>query len=264
MFKTRVLTALVGVPVFLLIVYLGGFIYVGLVTFLALLGLREYFTIMEKTSWQPVQWPGYIFLPLIFLSVYLVKDISLVLLLWLLLFMFYSLAPVFFPLKIKYWESALSFWGIVYLGALSSFIIAIRSLSEGFYLSLVLLVMVWSSDIMAYLVGRSVGKRPLARISPKKTIEGTIGGIAGSGISGLVFAAVLPMESLTMISGGLLGIIVGGIGALGDLTQSALKRSVNVKDSGHLFPGHGGVLDRFDSLFFSAPLFYYFIKYIGL
>ena len=259
MFITRVLTGIIGVPLLLFFVHLGGYIYGLLLVLLAVIGLREYYTLMEKTGWGPVPLPGYVFIPLLFYAIYL-ESISLTALLWMLLFALFSLLPVFLPTRIKYWESALSFWGIVYLGALSSFLLAIRLLPEGFYLTVIMLAMVWASDILAYLVGSSLGRIPLAKkVSPKKTVEGTLGGIAGSCAAGLLLAGLLPQTVLTVVSGGLLGILVGGAGALGDLTQSALKRSVDAKDSGALFPGHGGVLDRFDSLFFAAPLFYAYI-----
>lgn len=264
MFKTRVLTAIVGVPALLFFVYLGGYFFGALVILLALTGLREYFTLLKKSGWEPVKSPGYIFLPLVFFAVFTYKY-SLAISLWLLLFLLFTLLPVFFPSRISYWESAVSFWGIVYLGALSSFLIAIRLMPEGLYLTVILLALVWTTDIMAYLVGSSVGKRPLAKkISPKKTVEGTIGGIIGSSVSGMVLAGVMPVTMLTIASGGLLGAVIGGAGTLGDLTQSALKRSADVKDSGVFFPGHGGVLDRFDSLLFAAPFFYFYIKFFSL
>ncbi len=257
MLRTRVLTALVGVPLLLFFVYLGGYVYGSLVTVLALLGLREYFQLVEKAGWVPAKLPGVLFLPILFGAV-LLENYFLVFLLWVFLYLFFTLLPIFFPATFTYWGTAASFWGLVYLGVLPGYLLLLRSLETGFYLTVFLLVLVWITDIMAFFVGRSMGKRPLAKkISPNKTVEGTVGGIAGSFLAGMLLGAVLPVSPLTWLSGGLLGLLVGGAGTLGDLAQSALKRSVDVKDTGTFLPGHGGMLDRFDSLLFAAPVFYY-------
>jgi len=263
MLWTRVLTALVGVPLLLFFVYLGGYVYGTLVTVLALLGLREYFLLVEKAGWVPVKLPGYLFLPIMFGSLFL-ENYFLVFLLWVFLFLLFTLLPVFSPATFTYWGTAASFWGLVYLGVLPGFLLVIRSLEAGLYLTFFLLVLVWITDIMAFFVGRSLGKRPLAKkISPNKTVEGTAGGIAGSLLAGMLLGAVLPVPSLTWLGGGLLGLLIGGAGTLGDLAQSALKRSVHVKDTGTFLPGHGGMLDRFDSLLFAAPVFYYCFYFLS-
>lgn len=257
MLWTRVLTALIGIPLLLFFVYLGGYVYGSLVTGLALLGLREFFLLVEKAGWTPVKLPGYLFLPVMF-GALLLGNHFLVLLLWVSLFLVFTLLPVFYPGRFTYWGTAASFWGLVYLGVLPAYLLLIRSLEAGLYLTVFLLALIWITDIMAFFVGRSLGKRPLAKqISPNKTVEGTMGGIAGSLVAGVLLGAILPVPSLTWLGGGLLGLLIGGAGTLGDLAQSALKRSVHVKDTGSFLPGHGGMLDRFDSLLFAAPVFYY-------
>lgn len=261
MFKTRLLTAVIGVPVLLFFVYIGGYFYGLFLAFLAIIGLKEYYSIMKKGGWNPVEVTGYLFLPLAFIAVYR-QNFPLLISLWVLFFITFNVFPVFFHSKVKYWESALSFWGIVYTGGLLSFFLAIRLLPDGFYLTLYFLILIWSVDVLAYLVGSSIGKRPIAKkISPRKTVEGTISGIGASCLAGAVMPWIFSLQYLNIYNGAFLGLIVGITGTLGDLSQSVLKRSVNVKDSGDFLPGHGGILDRFDGLLFAAPFFYVFIRY---
>jgi phosphatidate cytidylyltransferase len=119
----------------------------------------------------------------------------------------------------------------------------------------------WASDTAAYFVGKKMGKRKLApKLSPDKTIEGALGGIAGS-ITGLFLVyLIFPAGSPAIVLA--LGLLVGIFGLLGDLFESSLKRTAGIKDTGFIIPGHGGVLDRFDSMIFTAPAVYYFVALI--
>jgi phosphatidate cytidylyltransferase len=123
-----------------------------------------------------------------------------------------------------------------------------------------LLLIVWMNDIAAYIIGTAVGKRKLApKISPKKTIEGSIAGIVFSVATIILLNRWLQYDLSKLF---FIGMTVSIIGQFGDLFESMLKRSADIKDSGTIIPGHGGVLDRFDSLLFAAPVFYYCIVYI--
>lgn len=117
---------------------------------------------------------------------------------------------------------------------------------------------IWAADIGAYIMGKWLGRTRLSDISPKKTVEGAIFGLLGSVIVAELGAWYLawPYWSAT---GLLLGILIGIVSLLGDLTESMMKRDAGVKDSGQLIPGHGGILDRTDSYVFTAPLVYYFV-----
>lgn len=264
MLKTRVLTALVGVPVFLFFVYLGGYWYGLIILLISIIGLKEYYSLMRKGGWNPVEMTGFIFVPLALFAVFN-ENMPLLISLWVLFFAAFSLFPVFFHTKVKYWESAISYWGILYTAGLASFLLIIRLLPDGLVLTIMLTVLIWSVDIMAYLFGSLLGKTPLAKkISPKKTIEGTIAGLAGSTLTGLLLYRLFLLPYLNIQAALFLGLMTGIAGTLGDLSQSALKRAVNAKDSGDLLPGHGGILDRFDSLLFAAPFFYIYFKYFLL
>ncbi len=153
---------------------------------------------------------------------------------------------------------AASLFGILYVTLLFGHFILIRQLSEGIAMVFFVLIVTWLADTGGFIIGLRWGRRPLApMLSPKKTIEGFWGGLLFSLLGALLchlwfasFASVLHSAAL--------GLFLGLWGTFGDLTESAIKRSVQVKDSGTLIPGHGGVLDRIDSLLLSAPAFYYY------
>lgn len=117
---------------------------------------------------------------------------------------------------------------------------------------------VCAADIAAYVFGKQIGRTPLSSISPKKTVEGALGGFGASGLTGALSSLVLQWP-YAPFSGGLLGLLIGVISLLGDLTESIMKRDAGVKDSGTIIPGHGGILDRMDGYIFTAPLVYYFV-----
>jgi phosphatidate cytidylyltransferase len=124
------------------------------------------------------------------------------------------------------------------------------------------LLVTWAGDTGAYFVGRAFGRRPLfASVSPKKTVEGAVGGVFVSILAGVAGGAWL-LPDLDLRDSILLGAVGGIVGPIGDLVESLLKRDFGVKDAGEVIPGHGGVLDRFDSLFFVAPVVYYYLKYL--
>ena len=131
-------------------------------------------------------------------------------------------------------------------------------LPSGLTLTFLAFACIWAADIGAYIFGRLLGRTPLSSISPKKTVEGAVFGIAGSVLVG-IFGAWYLGWPVWLLSGASLGILIGISSLLGDLTESLMKRDAGVKDSGQLIPGHGGILDRTDSYVFTAPLVYYFV-----
>lgn len=124
------------------------------------------------------------------------------------------------------------------------------------------IILIWSTDTFAYLTGRAIGKHKLySKISPNKTIEGSIGGLVFTLITASILAHYFTQYSLTQWLG--LSVIISIFGALGDLVESMFKRAANIKDSGNLIPGHGGVLDRFDSLLYASPFIYFYLQLIS-
>jgi len=155
---------------------------------------------------------------------------------------------------------ALSLGGAIYIGLLLSHFILLRDLSEGWGWTLLAFFPAWANDAGAYFVGRWIGEHPFApRISPKKTWEGSIGGwISGIGV-GTLMGVVL---RLPLLHASLLGLLISLAATGGDLVESMFKRWAGVKDSGRLIPGHGGVLDRIDSLLFSVAAVYYYLIWV--
>jgi phosphatidate cytidylyltransferase len=151
--------------------------------------------------------------------------------------------------------------GILYVGWLLSYLVALRGLDNGRNWVFFALFTTFASDTAAFFVGRALGKRRLApQISPGKTWEGAIGGVFGAIIVSLFF--ILPTPLTLHLNWGqaiLLGLLVSIFGQLGDLVESLFKRNMGAKDSGRLLPGHGGMLDRMDSIIFAGIVVYYYV-----
>jgi phosphatidate cytidylyltransferase len=182
-------------------------------------------------------------------------DLLIVSTLALLVAMLFSSTPIEHRLK----DSTVTLFGVLYIGLTLSTLVSTRALPAGEWFVLFVALVTWAADTGAYYAGTLWGKHLLApSVSPKKTVEGLFGGMALAVASAfLAHAWFLPqLSKLDML---ILGILLTGSGLLGDLCESAIKRSVGVKDSGGILPGHGGMLDRLDSLLFTAPTFYYYV-----
>jgi len=155
---------------------------------------------------------------------------------------------------------ALSLAGALYVGWLASYFVLLRELPGGLGWVLLALFATWLCDSFAYTFGRTWGKRPFfPRISPKKTWEGTLGGWVGGTGTSLVIGRALGLSILEALT---LGLAISLAATFGDLAESMIKRQVGVKDSGSLIPGHGGILDRMDSLLFVVVVVYYFVVWV--
>jgi phosphatidate cytidylyltransferase len=158
-------------------------------------------------------------------------------------------------------ETALFLLGVLYIPLFLIHLVLLREMPFGVQWIFLLLVIVMSGDTAAFYVGSSFGKRKLyPLVSPKKSIEGMFGGLAGS-VAGTFLAKATFFPQLTPADCIVTALLVGLLGQLGDLFESLLKRSCEVKDSGNIFPGHGGMLDRLDSVLFAAPTLYIYVKY---
>lgn len=261
----RVITALVVLPVLLAGLLLGPPLLGAAVVLIALLlGVWEFFGLIEARGLVPFRVTGVVLLLAAFVEVVTRLDwvgpplwpmVALVSLTALLLRVgdFTATVPA----------AALTLMGATYLGALGGTIAGLRMLEPQVlapWRLVLLLAIIMMSDTAAFFVGSALGRRPLApAISPGKTMEGAAGGLVGGVVGALaVWAAGLP--GVPAWHAGLLGFVVAILGMLGDLLESLLKRWAGVKDSGRLFPGHGGMLDRLDSLLFGAPILYYYFS----
>lgn len=185
--------------------------------------------------------------------------ITVILLLMALMFVYVFAFPKFTANQVM-----ATYFSLIYAPVMLSFIFLTRQLNFGVYLVWMIFISSWISDTCAYLVGVLIGKHKLVpQLSPKKTIEGSIGGILGSAIVGALFGFFLLDKTLGGHQFGVMLFVIGAIGSVisqvGDLAASAIKRNHDIKDYGKLIPGHGGIMDRFDSVIFTAPMIYFLI-----
>jgi len=259
--KKKVWTALIIIPPFVLLIALGpSILFTLMVLITILLGLLEFNNLALPQSRQIQRLTG-IGLGLI-LSILFVHGEArsfspfLVLMLLLLCVLYMATAE---HLSSVISNLGITLFGIFYVGFLLSHIILIRNQTDGRAWVLFLIITVWAGDIIALFSGTLFGKHKLyPKISPNKTYEGLLGAIVGSVVIGLLYASLfLPYLNKGVCI--LVTIGMGILGQLGDFTESMIKRSAQVKDSGSLFPGHGGVLDRIDSFLFSTPFLFYLL-----
>lgn len=251
----RTLSALVIVPIILGLTYLGGPYTAFLVAIISFLALKECLAIGGKMgikTWT-VSTGLFSLLWLILIFRGATEWMLPALILWLL----FSLGKMAFRYPvIQFPELGYNFFAPFYTVVLFSHLYLIRGLDRGISWAFLTFILVWATDTFAYLIGRALGRHLLApQVSPKKTVEGSVGGLLFCVLSGLLAWKVIggaPWGSYLVLS-----LLVGISAQIGDLFESALKRSVNVKDSGNLIPGHGGILDRFDSILFVTPMVYY-------
>lgn len=267
----RVLVGVVGIPFLSFMALRGGLFLLGLVDLIILFGLWEFFSLMEAKGVRPYKFLGIgggLFLSwLAYFRNNLGNEIFLTLVL--LIIMVAELARR--KQQQSIFHIAATILGIFYVSWLSSHFILLRELSgqmgrkyaDGGWYLLTVFIITWVCDTGAYGVGLAWGRHPLLlRVSPKKTVEGTIGGVVTALLAGLLLGGIFLKGLLALRHFLVIGLIVGIIGQIGDLVESLLKRDAQVKDTSQLLPGHGGVLDRFDSLLFAVPVTYWYLKFV--
>jgi phosphatidate cytidylyltransferase len=259
----RVISALVGIPLLILLIYEGGYFFLVPVILFTLGALYELRSMLLRMNLRPpsliyfangVFYPALIFfLPEAGLSLIGLAGLALFLMLHLITM------SVNFP-RHTLAETAASWLGSSYIGVLTAYFLLLRHQSAtGFYLFLYVLILTWAYDTGAYFTGITLGRHFLCpRLSPKKTWEGVAGGLAAAVGAALLFQALHPLFAYGHTVA--LGLLIGGACQVGDLVESVFKRLADVKDSGTLIPGHGGLLDRCDGLLFSAPAAYFYLK----
>ncbi len=270
MFKTRLLSGIVLMIILAAALILGGNILWCFTLFISLVGLVELNRVLKNQK-NILGMLSYAICIIFYICLMLGENklcnivaennyFEIISLMYLILLM--AVYVFTFP-KYKAYDIWLSFFGFFYVSVMLSFIYKIRMVEEyGQYLVWLVFICSWVCDTSAYCVGMLLGKHKLApKLSPKKSIEGSIGGIAGSAIVGAVYGYALRESMTTNISPVLLFALIGAIGAvlsqIGDLAASAIKRNYEIKDYGKIIPGHGGILDRFDSVIFTAPVIYF-------
>ncbi|MBO5478778.1 MAG: phosphatidate cytidylyltransferase [Clostridia bacterium] len=160
-------------------------------------------------------------------------------------------------------DIAITFFGICYISLFLMFVPLTHAMKDGKFLVWFLLAAAWGTDVFAYMIGRTIGKHKFSKISPNKTIEGCVGGILGAVIFGLLLAFCFNTffnTNFSYIAIILIEIVLSVVGQIGDFAASSIKRYVGIKDFSNLIPGHGGMLDRIDSVIFIAPFAYMLLK----
>ena len=258
--KTRIISACVMLPL-LLLVYLGGYWIMAAAFVVGLLGIKEFYNGFESAGTKPARIIGYGALILIYAFNLVSPGDMRLQMLWIVIVTMASMIYGFKVHERKLEDMTATLLGIMYV-IFFSFHIVLIDQSEYSILIWLVFLSAFGTDIMAYFVGVSVGKHKLCpNLSPKKSVEGAIGGVLGSVLFCGVFTYfVLPELLFECMAIAVVGSVVA---QLGDLSASAFKRQMGIKDYGNLIPGHGGILDRFDSVLFTAPLVYYCILFIN-
>ena len=285
--KSRLLVSFLGIPALVWIIWLGGRAYALLITGVVILGLWEYFKLLRRGGLTPRPIPSYLaalallaacahhvglfgqpptwetlglqFFTIVFILVLVLQTVE-----------------VLLPSRTAWMNLSANLLGVLWVAGFGASFILVRSadfssfggsVDAAFRLTVSLYVSVWICDSLAYLIGKRFGKKKiLPSVSPKKTVAGTVSGLIGALLTMFLLGAsgFLPMDIFSSDRLLMLGLIVGGAGQMGDFVESRLKRDFDVKDTGALLPGHGGVLDRFDSLLFVMPLTYLYLILVVL
>ncbi|TCO79909.1 phosphatidate cytidylyltransferase [Marinisporobacter balticus] len=255
--RTRIISALFAIPLFLFVILEGGIILDVSVFILALIGINEFFNAFKNIKILPSKPIGV--LSTIFMFTIALRTTNIKwMMLWFFVCMLLVLVNNLLKKEMDILASSITSMGIFYIVFFMYHIVFIAHHSKYSLLLWMVFLVAWATDTFAYFTGYFFGSTKLCpNISPKKTVEGAIGGIAGSvlisGIWGYLVAPGILMHCL------IIGFIGSILGQFGDLTASIFKRYTGIKDYGKIMPGHGGVLDRFDSILFTAPAVYYYM-----
>ncbi|MEX8546877.1 MAG: phosphatidate cytidylyltransferase [Mucilaginibacter sp.] len=262
--KTRAITGFFFVVVMLAAFFFGPYIFVGFFSLLALLSLFEFYGLIKTTGIFPQQILGFILGLMVcaatasfwfdtsftrYFSAFIVPiGVSI------------FFAELYRKSEKPFHQIAYTFLGLIYTLLPFVFFMAMAFLQKNFnpHFSLGFILLLWTNDTCAYLTGRKLGKTKLfERHSPKKTWEGFIGGLLLTALVAFVISRYF--KEVFWLHWIVIGLIISVFGTMSDLVESMLKRSINVKDSGSLLPGHGGLLDRFDGLLMAAPLVFIYL-----
>ena len=264
----RILTSIIGLP-FIIVAFLFGNEYLigGIILITSLICMYEYFSVIKKVC-KPIQGIGYLSCILIIGATFLKQSL------------FFRTLPFFIPIillllflkviltnmETDFKDLAYTLLGIIYINYFLMFIELIRRLENGKILLMYLFIIAWATDVFAYIVGKHFGKKNFSKISPKKTLEGSVAGIIGAVIFTLIYTSIVSKFyniEYSYITFAIIGGALSLISQIGDFAASIIKRFADTKDYGKLLPGHGGMLDRIDSVLFIAPFAYMiFITFI--
>lgn len=256
--KKRVITAVIGVPVLFAMLYLGGWFLFATCLVLSVIGMYEYANAFNRSLEHKIQWPFLAVLTVVLLVIMKLDFYSV--LPFVMIAMIVLLCYEILNGQTDIYRGIISFFGLMYIPVMFGFLMLFDMTKMGHFYLWMVFVIAFVTDTAAYFTGRAIGRHKMApRISPKKTWEGAVGGLVFAAIAMVLYGLVLTYGfhvTLPLWSYGVAGLIGSVAGQCGDLTASMIKRKMGIKDFGKCLPGHGGILDRFDSILFIIPMVY--------
>lgn len=263
MFKTRLISGIILLLIAFAVIICGGSVLFVTLLCVSLIGMQELYKATgvhtgKINLLEIVSYAGMIlyyltvqFLPVQYQMMAVIAGVLLVMFVY-----------VFTYPKYQTFQIVTAFFGMVYVGIMLSYIYQTRILEGGAFLVWLIFICSWGCDTCAYCAGMLFGRHKMAPVlSPKKSVEGAVGGVIGAALLGAIYAVAISSYNPNSAHTPLIYAVICAVGALvsmvGDLAASAIKRQQNIKDYGTLIPGHGGILDRFDSVIFTAPIIYF-------
>lgn len=265
MFTTRLISGIILVLLSVVFVGQGGALLFGITALISIIGLFELYRVLgiERKSLAAV---GYVTAFSYYGILWFEGQRYMTLMIIASLMVMMALYVFTFP-EYKTEEVTGAFFGVCYVPVMLSFLYQTRDMKDGAYLVWLIFLSSWGCDTCAYCSGMLLGRHKLAPVlSPKKSIEGAVGGVLGAALLGLIYAALFSGHMSEVENPRVVCTVACAIAAvisqIGDLAASAIKRNHGIKDYGHLIPGHGGILDRFDSMIFTAPAIYFALTFL--
>lgn len=253
---------IVGLAVCIILLIPSNFIIGIILTLIALVAMNEYLKAISKVC-KPIKWIAYLSCIAVAIINYIPQQSLLHTVMlsipFLLLILFAQVIAT--DMKITFKDMAYTFLGICYIPLFMMFLTLINGMNNGKILLGYVLIAAWGTDIFAYSIGCRIGKHKFSKVSPKKSIEGCIGGTLGALLLTIIYTLILNKGftfEFSYITTGISAVVLSLIGQIGDFSASCIKRYVDIKDYSNLLPGHGGMLDRIDSVLFIAPFAYMF------
>lgn len=259
MFKTRLLSGIVMVIILIATVGYGGNVLFGLLAVISLIGMSELYKVMGVEK-KLLGFVGYAAAIAYYALIYM-NQMSMVTMLTIVFLVLVMAVYVFAYPQYRAEQVMTVYFGLFYVAMMLSYVYQTRMLVDGAIIVWLIFLSSWGCDTCAYCVGMLIGKHKMApKLSPKKSVEGGVGGVVGAALLGALYAVAMNKwggASANALHYAIICGVGGMISQVGDLAASAIKRNHDIKDYGKLIPGHGGILDRFDSVIFTAPVIYY-------
>lgn len=264
----RLISTSIGIIVLILVMVSRNLIVFNVaLTIIALIAMHEFYSAFKNKGVKPVMLVGYILtLGLLFINEKVNGEVLktiLILIMPILMFILFA-KSVFSNMKTNFMDIMVTIFGVIYIPFFLMFLTLTRQLEYGEYYVWLILGGAWITDSFAYLIGSKIGKHKFSKISPNKSIEGGIAGIVAASIFYGIYTYYLNKAGLNFsyVTMAIVGAIISVISQIGDLAASEIKRYCEIKDFGKIMPGHGGILDRFDSIIMISPFVYMFLQFI--